>query len=128
VGHHFVAGGFDGGDHVIDRGPGLCPATCSVFGSGFGRSLDLGFLGSFRLAVFGLFGHGILHLTNWNSTQAGTLKLGVPRLACTRSITNRNVSLASAVTGAARNIPIRPKSDAPSRVLKISRRGWTLVK
>src|SRR5207302_6995718 len=128
VGHDLVAGGFDGRDHIIDRRAGLWP-TAPVFGSGhLRRDLSLRLLGSFRLAVFCLFGHGMLHLNTGIRAQADTVRLAGPRLACTRSITKRNVSLATAVTGAARNIPIKPNSDAPSSVLKIKSRGCTFVK
>src|SRR5438094_28082 len=62
VGHDLVAGGLDGCDHVIDRRARLCP-TGTVFGGCLYGDLGLRFLGSFRFAVFGLFGHGMLHLT-----------------------------------------------------------------
>src|SRR2546428_489192 len=92
-----------------------------VFGSArLGWDLGLRFLGSFRLAVFRLFGHGMLHLNTGLRAQAETVRAAARLLACTLSITKRNVSLATAVTGAARNMPISPKSDAPSSVLKIN--------
>src|SRR3989442_1387960 len=128
VGHHLIAGGFDGRDYVIDRRAGFRP-TATVFSSGrLGWDLGLRFLGSFRLAVFRLFRHGMLHLNTGHRAQADTVRVAAPRLACTRSITKRNVSLATAVTGAARNMPIRPNSDAPSSVLKIKSSGCTFVK
>src|SRR3989449_1972347 len=123
VGHNLIAGGFDGRDHVIDRRAGFWP-TGTVFGSGrLGWDLGLRFLGSFRLAVFRLFGHGMLHLNTGLRAQAETVRATARLLACTRSITKRNVSLATAVTGAARNMLISPKSDAPSSVLKINSSG-----
>src|SRR5438128_1180480 len=127
VGHDLVTGSLDGSDHVIDRRARLWP-TGTVFGSCLYWDLGLRFLGRFRFSVFGLFSHGMFHLTTGNRVQADTVRLAGPRLACTRSIANRNVSLATAVTGAARNMPISPKSDAPRRVLKIKSRGCTFVK
>src|SRR5205807_3583560 len=127
IGHDLVARAFDGGDHVIDRGTGLGRAAGAVLGGDLRGHFRYRFLRGLRLAVLGLFGHRILHLTNWNRDQADTLKVAAPRLAFTRSMANRNVSLASAVSGAARNIPIKPKSEAPSSVLKIRSRGWTRV-
>src|SRR6266851_7878278 len=128
VGHDLVACTLDGGDHVIDGGTRLGSAAGSVLGSDLRGDLGLRLLGGFCLSVFGLFGHRINHLTNWDRTQAETLKRAASRLAFTRSIVNRNVSLASAVTGAARNIPIKPNNEAPNRVLKMSSSGCTRVK
>src|SRR6266852_6053242 len=63
VGHDLVAGGLDGGDHVIDRGTRLGSATGAVFGRDLRGDLGLRLLGGFCLSVFGLFGHGMFHLT-----------------------------------------------------------------
>src|ERR1700736_4562428 len=63
VGHDLVARRLDGGDHVIDRGPRLGGAAGTVLGGDLRRDLGLRLLGGFRLSVFGLFGHGMFHLT-----------------------------------------------------------------
>src|ERR1700738_4323026 len=93
VGHDLVARGLDGGDHVIDRGACLVSAAGAVFGSDLGRGLGLRLLAGFRLSVFGLFGHGMFHLTT-GSNSGGHAQACASRLAFTRSIVNRNVSLA----------------------------------
>src|SRR5205809_5362650 len=62
VGHDLVPGSLDSSDHVIDRRACLWH-TGTVFGSCLYRDLGLRFLGRFRPSVFGLFSHGMLHLT-----------------------------------------------------------------
>src|ERR1700674_1538251 len=77
VSHDLVARRFDGSDHVIDRGPRLGRATGAVLGRHLRRDLGLRLLGSFRLSVFGFFGHGMFHLTTGSNSgghaQAGRL-------------------------------------------------------
>src|SRR2546425_4344743 len=77
VGHDLVACGLDGGDHVIDRGARLGGAARAVFGGDLRGDLGLRFLAGFRLSVFGLFGHGIVHLTTGSNSgghaQSGRL-------------------------------------------------------
>src|SRR5256885_15334980 len=68
VGHDLVARRLDGGDHVIDCGARLGGAARAVFGSDLRRHLSLRFLADFRLSVFGLFGHGIFHLTTGSNS------------------------------------------------------------
>src|SRR5713101_7531664 len=63
VGHDLVAGGLDGGDHVIDGGTRLGSAAGAVLGGDLRGDLGLRLLGGFCLSVFGLFGHRIIHLT-----------------------------------------------------------------
>src|ERR1700737_1381498 len=63
VSHDLVARPLDARDHVIDRGACLVGAAGAVFGSDLGRDLGLRLLAGFRLSVFGLFGHGMFHLT-----------------------------------------------------------------
>src|ERR1700730_879765 len=68
VSHDFVASRLDGRDHVIDRGPRLGSATGAVLGRHHRRDLGLRLLGSFRLSVFGFFGHGMFHLTTGSNS------------------------------------------------------------
>src|SRR5438552_10937492 len=97
VGHHLVASGLDRGNHVIDGGAGLGGAAGAVFGGRLRRDLGLRLLRGLQLSVFGLFGHGIFTFP-LGCAQADTLRVAVPRLAFTRSMVNRNVSLARAVS------------------------------
>src|SRR5919201_1140731 len=57
IGHDLVAGGLDGGDHIVERGPRLGRGTAAILGGGLHGHLDLRFLGGLRLAVLGLFSH-----------------------------------------------------------------------
>src|SRR5438105_97850 len=68
VGHDLVARGLDGGDHVIDRRAGLGGTTRPVLRGDLRGDLGLRFLAGFRLSVFGLFGHGIFHLTTGSNS------------------------------------------------------------
>src|SRR5881396_1930154 len=70
--HDLVASRLDRGDHVIDRRARLGGAAGAVFGRDLRGDLRLRFLAGFRLSVFGLFGHGMFHLTTGSNSGGHT--------------------------------------------------------